>query len=326
MSDERDVALAPWCEALADAVEHDIARWAPVPDLADVLARAREQDPSAVPESWRGEDDDEVVPLSRRRALSQERIDPGLAMFAAALQRSVEGQLRERGLAEIPTPTRARRPVRTYAAAVLALAAVLVLGFVAVPRLVAERSEDGRVTPSAARTVKRVTPPSDWRIAPPPATARKPVPTRVEPSASVEPSPALVPSVVPARPDRRVELDALARDAESLWRAGDLAGAERVLRRIIASAGKSARAELAYGDLFALARQRRGAEGPVAEWKAYLKRFPGGRFAEDARAGLCRHAGGADDARTCWADYLHRHPSGSHAGEARRWSSATPEP
>jgi len=324
VSDERDVVLAPWCDALADAVEQEIARWAPVPDLADVLARAREQDPSAVPESWHGEDDDEVVPLSRRRALSQERIDPGLAMFAAALHRSVEGELRERGLAEIPAPTRARRPVRTYAAAALALAAVLVAAFVAVPRIVAERSADDRVTPSAARTVKRVTPASSWRIAPPPAVPR--TPARVEPAPATPPSPTVAPTIAPARPDRRVELDALARDAESLWRAGDLAGAERVLRRIVATAGKSARAELAYGDLFALARQRRGAAGPVAEWKAYLKRFPRGRFAEDARAGLCKHVGAADDARTCWADYLRHHPSGSHANEARRWSTATPEP
>lgn len=320
MSDEQ---LGQFCDALAELSEREIARWAPVPDLADVLARARALDPSAVPESWRGVDDDEVVPLSRHRALTQESIDPGLAMFASALHDRVEGELRERGLAEIPTPQRRRRNFRVVGAAVLALAAVLVATLVALPRYLALR-DDTNVSQSAVRTLQRATPPDAWRIAPPPP----PKPKTIAPP-QPEVVPASEPAIAPLEPstprlDRRVVLDGLARDAEALWRAGDLAGAEKALRKIIAQAGKSSRAELAYGDLFALARQLRGKDGPVAEWRGYLRRFPHGRFAEDARAGLCGHAEAADDARACWADYLRRHPSGSHAAEARRWIDAPP--
>ncbi|HWB76024.1 MAG TPA: hypothetical protein VG755_13740 [Nannocystaceae bacterium] len=318
MSDEQ---LAMFSDALAELSEREIARWAPVPDLADVLARARAQDAAAVPESWRGVDDDEVVPLSRRRALTQETIDPGLAMFAGALHDRVEGELRERGLAEIPTPQRRRRNYRVVGAAVLALAAVFVAAFVALPRYLAER-DDASVS-QAVRTLQRATPPDAWRIAPPapvqPKTIVTPQPIEVAPSLAPAP---LEPNT--PRPDRRVVLDGLARDAEAMWRAGDLAGAEKALRKIIAQGGTSSRAELAYGDLFALARQLRGKDGPVAEWRGYLRRFPRGRFAEDARAGLCKHAEAADDARACWADYLRRHPSGSHATEARRWIETPP--
>lgn len=317
MSDEQ---LTSFCDALAELSEREIARWAPVPDLADVLARARAQDPAAVPESWQGIDDDEVVPLSRRRALTQETIDPGLAMFASALHDRVEGELRERGLAEIPTPQRRRRNVRVVGAAVLALAAVLVAAFVALPRYLVAR-DDGGASQSAVRTLQRATPPDAWRIAPPPPAK----PKTITPPQPIEVAPAIAPLEAPTpRPDRRVVLDGLARDAEALWRAGDLAGAEKALRKIVAQGGTSSRAELAYGDLFALSRQLRGKDGPVAEWRGYLRRFPRGRFAEDARAGLCGHAEAADDARACWADYLRRHPSGSHAAEARRWIDAPP--
>ncbi|MBL8944768.1 MAG: hypothetical protein JNK45_16525, partial [Myxococcales bacterium] len=132
-------------------------------------------------------------------------------------------------------------------------------------------------------------------------------------------APVPVPEVAPVRRPT-ADLDAIEREALTAWRAGDLAEAERLLLRI-AKSGRSARAELAYGDLFSIARQRRGSAGQVALWRAYLERFPRGRFADDARGGVCRRAEDAAVARTCWADYLRRHPNGAHVAEAKRWQS-----
>jgi hypothetical protein len=52
-------------------------------------------------------------------------------------------------------------------------------------------------------------------------------------------------------------------------------------------------------------------------WSQYLEVFPKGRFADDARAGLCRHA--PTDARaSCWQQYLDDFPAGTHAHAAER--------
>jgi hypothetical protein len=329
---EYDESLGPWCMAAADAIEQEIARWAPVPDLADVLARARAEHPEAVPASWTGNEElDDIVPISRRRALTRELPDAGLAMFATALRGRVEDDLHERGLAEIPVPIKPRQRqrlrTRTIATAVLALAAVVIATVIGVPRVLMER-DHGDTTASAARTLQRATAPGSWRVAPNPTLEPIPVVTPV-PS-----EPAVAPEVVPETPsrtsttaaERLALLDALEREADARWRSGDLVAAERLLRKVIARTGKSSRAELAYGDLFALSRQLRGGDGPVAVWREYLRKFPRGRFSEDARAGLCRHAGDAEQTRACWSNYLRLHPGGSHASEARRWTATKPNP
>lgn len=64
-----------------------------------------------------------------------------------------------------------------------------------------------------------------------------------------------------------------------------------------------------------LARQIRGGDGQVAVWREYLAAFPAGRFADDARAGLCQRAP-ADARAACWREYLERHPAGSHRRQA----------
>lgn len=111
-------------------------------------------------------------------------------------------------------------------------------------------------------------------------------------------------------------------EAQLLWQKGELAAAERKYRQILDLAGTSLRAELAYGDLFALARQLRGGEGQAAVWREYLKRFPAGRFADDARGGLCRR-GPADARAACWRDYLEHHPTGAHRKQAEAALAAT---
>jgi hypothetical protein len=124
---------------------------------------------------------------------------------------------------------------------------------------------------------------------------------------------------VRSKADVDAELDELEARAQGLWKAGDLTGAEKLLREVIRRARKGVRVELAYGDLFAIARQRGGASAQVAVWREYLRRSPDGRFADDVQAGLCRHAPSADVA-DCWADYLRARPKGAHAKEARKTS------
>jgi hypothetical protein len=117
----------------------------------------------------------------------------------------------------------------------------------------------------------------------------------------------------PEKPGER--LRRLDREAEAKWEAGDLAGAEALYREIVAGAPGARAADLAYGDLFSLARQRHGADHEVALWREYLQVFPRGRYADDARAGLCRRAD--DDARaTCWRAYLADFPGGVHRHQA----------
>lgn len=110
--------------------------------------------------------------------------------------------------------------------------------------------------------------------------------------------------------------------AHAAWRAGDLARAERLFRRLAKRAGTGRLGDLAYGDLFTLARQR-GERGKDAKlWREYLRRFPQGRFADDARAGLCRRAEGQAQ-RQCWERYLQAMPKGAHRAQASRSVAAT---
>jgi len=113
------------------------------------------------------------------------------------------------------------------------------------------------------------------------------------------------------------DLNALEAEAEALWRAGDRAGAEALLRKIIRLSRARRRADLAYGDLFTITRQLYGREREAAVWREYLARFPRGRYADDARAGLCRRES-TSEARACWSRYMLDFPSGTHRDEAGR--------
>ena len=122
------------------------------------------------------------------------------------------------------------------------------------------------------------------------------------------------PSVRKSRVERLRELDA---EAQSLWRAGDLAGAQSLFEQIVDQGGRSASAELAYGDLFTLARQRGELSLETSLWRGYLRRFPRGQHADDASAGLCRRK--ADEAAgLCWEDYLKRFATGAHRQQAEK--------
>ena len=110
-----------------------------------------------------------------------------------------------------------------------------------------------------------------------------------------------------------VALDRAAREA---WRRGDTEEARALLSALVRSDAAAATIELAYGDLFVLARQAGDRPALARLWQRYLARFPRGLYAEDARVGLCRRASGAE-AGDCWDMYLQTWPEGAYAGEAR---------
>ncbi|EDM74482.1 hypothetical protein PPSIR1_03123 [Plesiocystis pacifica SIR-1] len=247
-----------------------------------------------------------------------------------------------------PSPTDASAPAsgssrRAWLGPALALAAVLAGLVVVGPRVLdafdahdasatrlgseAEYLDTGRGQRGGAH---RLTPPA------PPARERlEAVDTDTPPVSGDEPGPEPEPEPEPPRPRRgkakaakaaaaskpepaetvRDRVKALDAEAQALWAEGDLEGARQRFRTIVGLAGKGRYAELAYGDLFTLARQRGDRQGERALWSEYLERFPQGRFVEDARAGLCRRS--AKDARpTCWRSYLDDYPEGVHAAAA----------
>lgn len=105
--------------------------------------------------------------------------------------------------------------------------------------------------------------------------------------------------------------------AQAAWRGGDTAAAERGYEEIIRLAGRRREAERAYAELFALARARDDVGTSVALWRAYVRRFPRGLYADDARASLCRQATSAD-AQACWRAYLQDFPNGAHRARAEQ--------
>jgi hypothetical protein len=120
-------------------------------------------------------------------------------------------------------------------------------------------------------------------------------------------------------PDSTLEAHLLRLDAEAqrLWQEGQFQAASATFRQVLDRAGGRHHAELAYGDLFALARQQGDAALEVRLWREYLERFPRGRHADEARAGLCRRAQGAEQQR-CWKAYEKDFPAGAYRDQAGR--------
>lgn len=134
-----------------------------------------------------------------------------------------------------------------------------------------------------------------------------------EPTAEVAAPEKIRKTVTPASVDEKIA--ALDAAAQADWRQGDRRSAAKKFQRIVSIGGRRPAVELAYGELFALNRQL--GDSPIKLWKAYLKRFPRGRYAEDAQAGLCRRSSAASSAR-CWDEYAERFPRGAHLEEARK--------
>lgn len=337
MSDVDEESVERLRRAAAEMAERDVLDARP-PGLADVIARARAMDPIAL--------DEEAIATASRIDDVRERPIHGdnrdaLAAFVAAARKLAELDVREREEDGIPARRGPVRPRWVAAAAVLfspprwavvaavvafTPAAALVVTHVVRP----QPSPVDRDTPKsqAASVVEHeddVETAAPRRPTPPPHV---PAPAELAP-APLEPVP---PSAVEGstnrsgpeghedqsrRPSSDAQLRELADEAEAALVRGELARADELLTRLIAIGGRHRLVELAYGDRFTIAHR----SGIIAEqtklWRAYLGKFPRGRFADDARAGLCRHAK-ADTAVDCWQEYLADLPKGAYRGLAQR--------
>ncbi len=324
----------------AALLDRRIAAARPVPDFADMLMRARELAPEVVSEA----------DVARAAALPPvtppghgERDDAAvLAPFAAALRAELDAKIAERRMASIPpvpvpVPVSGGRRIGLVLGLAVALAAAVILLLVRPTQIGrnetgsgVEASNQGAGGPGGEarlgdvgpeRYVLEVKPDAGVAtVVPVPSDSSMREAALPEPDA-VGSKPVLEDSPVTSRPRARTRPvepgpgTSLEDEAQALWERGELAAAEQKLRQVLAVAGGSGRAELAYGDLFALVRQLRGSGGQVEVWREYLQRFPAGRFADDVRAGLCQRAG-AEQRGACWSEYLERHPQGIHRAQA----------
>lgn len=311
--------------ALRSDIELELEHLPGVPDLADVLARARAIDADAVPEGL-GMIDDDADGLS-----DEQPLDAGLAVFAAALRTEIEEDVDDRAMQPSIVPASGastRQPWGVWVA--LAAVVLAVIGIATLGPSGEHRQLEDTPASMASKSLGDMAANGAWTQAvepPPEPIVRK----RALPSEAVVPPPAEAlagPAVETEAPQtwtrvprpKRPSLDALEADAMAAWKAGELDRAESLLRTIIRRAGRGTKAELAYADLFALEKQRGGATKQAQVWRQYLRRFPKGRHADDARAGLCMRTSG-EAASTCWSDYLAKHPRGAHVKRAQR---ATP--
>ena len=252
--------------------------------------------------------------------LPSAELDPQLAEINADARLMLDGLLAQPSVA----PRQWRRRSRPAAAAA---AALVVLGLAGAAFAASSRWQELQANRAAERdaALAMSTLDREWKAeldrestgslsyrlsitpavvppAPPPLPSEKPTEIEApEPSQSIDLA------------ERLASLDA---EAYALLRAGEHVQADRRFRTIVRIGGKSEYAELAYGELFALAR--REGDGDLGElWAAYLQRFPKGRYADAARAGLCRRTPEASQ-RECWTDYLLEHPHGAARSEALR--------
>lgn len=307
--------LPRFTAATRDAAEQVFA--ARVPDFAAMLARARELDPAHVTAEKTAQAE-ALAPVIPIHLAHRDRSDQGaLAPFTAATRAVLADQAHPTRRPPPPTPPRRRPLVIT---AVLAAAAALLLW--QAPRmaqlLTPTPSSTMAIDHNTAAPPRPLEPPPD----PPSVHPQRPAPLEppvLEPTAPAIPDPQPPPSppepIKPRSPRRPTLTTSLEDEAQTLWQRGELAAAEQKLREVTRTAGKSPRAELAYGDLFALAGQIRGPAGQTALAREYLRAFPSGRFADDMRAGLCQRAP-ADERPACWRDYLTHHPNGAHRRSA----------
>lgn len=299
------------------------------PDFFESVQRARLIAPDVVSEDQleHARELAEVLPI-RRVVPDPGPADAELASFLGDVVAQRDAVAERRRLESIPAvpavaePKRGRgrgRLVAFAAAAAVALMAVGVSAMVGLagqssaPEQVEQAAHDEKGGQTTGTATHRAPVEEKTTVAPEPEPM-------VEPEPAIEPEPVVEPKPTPqkARPRGPADdvLEQLDAEAQARWRAGDLAGAEAKFRELIRRAKKRSWIELAYGDLFALARQAHGAEQEQRLWREYLRKYPRGRHADDARAGLCRRAPAGQKRDACWNDYLADFPKGAHRKDA----------
>ena len=249
---------------------------------------------------------------------------PIVAEACEALRARIESELGQRMRREPVPPRLGRGTARVWAAVGIVAAAALLLLLLNPPSFLRGSQMDEDAQQNLAVDEAR---PEEGggqaRFGTPPDTAKAVAPRK---NVTPPPGPEVVsePEVEPepeAEPARQIKapavsmadrLAALDKRAQEKWSAGDVDGARRDFRKIVRLGGKRKRVELAYAELFALARQR--GEDLSSLWREYLRKFPKGRYARDASAGLCR-AESAGKREACWN--AHRERFGEKAGGGR---------
>lgn len=347
MTTERD--LDPFLDAALAEAERPASR--PPPAFAAVLARAHSLAPDAVPPPAAAP---VLTALPSAHASQDMPFATGtsdqhsgaLAPFLAAARAEADADVAAR-LRHAPPPLPRQRPrllPLAFAAAAALLLAVLgagALGRLAVPTfgVLTGAQADATVRGEPIERRSQPRPPEDPRPAaadaPPPTPVPGDMPLATPSSAAPTPpeGPAL-PAVetylrghapqasLPAAPRPRpaadlvaAELARLDDEAEALLLAGALDEADARYQQMIAIGGRRSAVEHAYADRWLLARRTGADARQLPIFRAYLKKFPRGRFADDATAGLCRLAAAAERP-ACWRDYLREFPGGAFRREA----------
>lgn len=314
-------ALAPFLDDVRADLTRRIDKREPALDLQDAVERAHARDAEAVPQAY--------VIASRDPALLPEpppTIErPQLIAFLDDVRGQIESHARARELAPAPNPPRRTRRLLFATLVAVAAAALLFPAISAMRRQLVDTDVDASLP--AAEMDRASTPSQGESTLRRPSAKRAPAPDELptstpppdEPATSAIPEP---PSTAPTRtpapqrsaPTKGPTLAELDARAQALLKAGDLGGARSALEDLVRRGGTSSYAELAFGDLFTIAHRQHRTTEQTSLWRRYLARFPDGRYADDASAGLCRSAD--DDA--CWSAYLRDWPRGSHRAEARR--------
>ena len=337
MTELHDPAFEAFVEDAREGIEREHERGGAAPDFLAMLEKARALDAAAVPDAWIEEAARlaPVIELREGRRLRQQHDDSGMDAIVADVRAAMTHEIgvelarrvRSSDVAEA-VPTR-----RTWALG-LAAAALLIIGSAGLlTAKLAERGGESRPLEAVAehrapaveseleaRTVERDPAASESTDEDGNAgetdTAEDGI---ADESAEVSSGDAAAGSSRARASSQSVaeRLAALDAEAHAAWKAGDLARARANFETIVAIGGRHRLADLAYGDLFTLARTAGDERREAQLWKAYLRRFPRGRFADDARAGLCRRASSTEQAR-CWARYLRDMPGGTYRGQAEQ--------
>jgi hypothetical protein len=311
-------------------------------DFLDAMQRAHALAPEVVTQQAVAEAQSLAPVVDIRSSQDETPEDDELDFFISEVKTAVHDKVLDHQLRPVPTirrPGRGRGPLRAIGLAVGAVAAVA-LGWLALgdATLLSRHGND-------APTEQAVDSGVDLASAEGHAVQRKPTRARASKSKAEavvppEPEPETeeiveieeAPEEVAPEPEPRHRattshkgprqgkddrLRALLDRAEAQWRAGDVHGAEDTLGQLLRKGGHSRHVQSAYADLFLLAHQAGDDNERRRLWKSYLRRFPRGRYADDARAGLCRTAA-ADQTNRCWDAYLDDFENGSYRAEATR--------
>lgn len=332
-----DPILDAFLEGAVEGVELELEADSGVPDLAAVVALARQMDPQRVSQAAVDEVSHyaPVVSLGSMRRQRQTRDDPQFDAFIAQARAHVDQEV-TRELSPDPLHTQQaqqqkRSTGRWVVGALLAASVILGVGvaaFQSTQLTAAEATE----SPSAALLVEPEADPDAVHQATSKREQPQPEP-EPEPELELEPEPEVADELdEPAAKRRRAKrpgpsepkpettaemISRLDKEAHAAWKAGDLSTAAARFEKITKLGKRGQLAELAFGDLFTLARQRKNGKSQAKLWRTYLRRFPRGRFADDARSGLCRRASSSDQLE-CWSAYLDDMPRGAYRGEAQR--------